>query len=258
MKKSILLLAASTLLSFQALAAEIRVGAFPTPHVQILEFVKPSLKKQGVDLEIIPFIEPIQTNIALAEGSLDANYFQHVPYLDSFVKESGLPIVSIGGIHIEPIGLYSSKIKDIKELRDGAEIGVTNDPTNTGRTLLLLQKQGLIKLKEPDNISSTVEDVIENKKGLKFILLDQAILPRSLDDLDAAVILTNVALDSGLNPLRDAIVIEDKDSPYSNVIAVTKGRENDEDLKKLVNALRTENVRQFILKEFNGAVVPAF
>lgn len=260
MKKLLLvpLLAAATLVSFQASAGQIKVGAVPTPHTPILEFVKPLLAKQGVELEIVGFSEAIQPNLATADGSIDANYTQHQPYLDAFVKEHGSPLVSIGGIHIEPIGLYSSKIKDIKDLKDGGKIAIAFDPANAGRSLILLQKHGLIKLKEPGNISSTVHDIVENKRNLQFIEIDPALMPRSLDDFDGAIITTNYVIEAGLNPLEDAILIEDKESPYINIIVAKKGRENDEDLKKLVSTLRTEEVRQFMLRKFRGAVVPAF
>lgn len=258
MKKPFLLLAAAGLLSFQALAGEIRVGAFPTPHVQILEFIKPALKEQGVDLQIVSITDGIQTNVAVAEGSLDANYFQHKPYLDYMAEAHSLPLVSIGGVHVEPMGIYSATVKDIDDLKEGAVIAVNNDPTNTARTLLLLQKHGLIRLKNPESINSTVHDIVENKRNFKFIELDPMLIAVSLDDFDAAGILTNVALNAGLSPLKDAIVLEGKDSPYANVIAVTRDRQGEEDFKKLLGALRSEEVRQFILEEFKGAVVPAF
>lgn len=258
MKKTFLLIAASLLLPLQAMAVQIKVGAMPTPHIPILEFIKPSLAEQGVELEIVTLTGSIPGNLALVDGSLDATYTQHQPYLDAYVKENNAPLVSIGGIHIEPVGLYSSKIKKIEELKDGSTLAIPNDTSNLGRSLVLFHNNGLIRLKDPKNILSTVNDIAENKKNLKFVLLQNTLIPRTLDDFDAGIILTNYCIEFGINPVTDSLILEGKSSPYANMIVTKKGRENEEALQKLVQTLKTDEVREFLLKEFNGAVVPAF
>ena len=253
------LLASAFLLAGGAAQAEKRVvGATQVPHAEILEVVKPALAKEGVELDIKVFTDYVQPNLQLADKQLDANFFQHQPYLDTFNKDRKTNLVSVGLVHVEPFGGYSKKIKSLAELKDGATIAIPNDPSNSGRALLLLQKQGLLKLKDPSNIVATPIDIAENPKKLKFRELEAAMLPRSLDDLDLALINTNYALEAGLVPTRDALFIEGADSPYANLVAARPDNKDAPAVKKLVNALHSEAVRKFIIEKYKGAVVPAF
>ncbi|WP_417251743.1 MetQ/NlpA family ABC transporter substrate-binding protein [Castellaniella sp.] len=239
-------------------AETLSVAATPVPHAELLEFVKPDLAKQGVDLDIKVFTDYVQPNLQVADKQIDANFFQHQPYLDSFNKEHDTKLVSVGAVHVEPFGAYSQKIKDIKDLKDGSLVAIPNDPSNGARALLLLQKQGLIKLKDPSNILATARDVSENPKHLEFRELEAATLPRILPDVDLALINTNYALEAGLNPIKDALFIEDKNSPYANLVVTRADRKDDPAIKKLVAALQSDKVRDFILKQYKGAIVPAF
>lgn len=241
-----------------AQAAKLSVAATPVPHAELLEFVKPDLAKQGVDLDIKVFTDYVQPNLQVSDKQIDANFFQHQPYLDSFNKEHDTKLVPVGLVHVEPFGAYSQKIKDIKDLKDGAQIAIPNDPSNGARALLLLQKQGLIKLKDPANILATARDVSENPKHLKFRELEAATLPRVLPDVDVALINTNYALEAGLNPVKDALFIEDKDSPYANLVVTRADRKDDPAIRKLIDALHTPKVRDYILQHYKGAIVPAF
>ncbi|SDV51529.1 MetQ/NlpA family ABC transporter substrate-binding protein [Chitinasiproducens palmae] len=247
-------------LASQASAETLKIGASAVPHAEILNFVKPKLASEGVTLQIVEFSDYVQPNAALADKQLDANFFQHKPYLDSFNKNHGTNIVPVpnGNVHIEPFGVYSRKVKDLKTLKDGATVAIPNDPSNGGRALLLLQKAGLLKLKDPSNLLATPLDVSQNPKHLKFRELEAAQLPRALDDVDIALINTNYALQAGLNPTRDALLIESKDSPYANFIAARPDNANSPALRKLVNALHTPETRQFIVDKYKGAIVPAF
>ncbi|MDN5331343.1 MAG: D-methionine transport system substrate-binding protein [Tepidanaerobacteraceae bacterium] len=236
----------------------IKVGASPVPHAEILEVVKPILEKEGINLEIVEFTDYVQPNLKLAEKELDANYFQHIPYLEEFSKEHNLDLTYIAKVHIEPMGAYSQKIKNLGELKEGATVAIPNDPTNAGRALLLLQTAGLIKLKPDAGIKATVGDIVENPKKLKITELEAATLPRVLPDVDLAVINTNYALEAGLVPTKDALIIEDANSPYVNVLVVRKGDESRPELKKLAEALNTPEVKKFIEEKYQGAVVPAF
>ncbi|MBE3578074.1 MAG: MetQ/NlpA family ABC transporter substrate-binding protein [Limnochordales bacterium] len=242
----------------QPQAVILRVGASPVPHAEILNFVAPALAKQGIQLKVIEFTDYVRPNLALADGELDANYFQHIPYLEDFASKRRLNITWVAKIHIEPMGVYSRKVKSLKDLPTGAQIGIPNDPTNGGRALLLLQQAGLIKLRKDAGITATPFDIIENPKRLRIVELEAAQLPRALDDLHAAVINTNFALEAGLVPTRDALFIEDANSPYANVIAVRTADKNNPAIQKLVQALQTPEVRQFILEKYKGAVVPVF
>lgn len=245
--------------SFSANANEtVSVGATPVPHAEILEFVKPILAKQGVDLKIVEFNDYVQPNLATDDGQLDANYFQHIPYLDSFNSERGTKLIRIAGVHIEPIALYSKSLKTPAEIKDGGSVAIPNDPTNGGRALLLLQKAGLITLSDPTSITSTPLDVKDNPKHLEFKELEAAQTPRSLDEVDLAVINTNYAIGAGLNPVKDAIFIEDKDSPYVNVLVGTEKSAQKEGVKALSKALNSKEVADFINKKYDGAVIPAF
>jgi D-methionine transport system substrate-binding protein len=236
----------------------IKVGASPVPHAEILEVVKPILEKEGINLEIVEFTDYVQPNLKLAEKELDANYFQHIPYLEEFSKEHNLDLTYIAKVHIEPMGAYSQKIKNLGELKEGATVAIPNDPTNAGRALLLLQTAGLIKLKPEAGIKATVGDIVENPKGLKITELEAATLPRVLPDVDLAVINTNYALEAGLVPTKDALIIEDANSPYVNVLVVRKGDESRPELKKLAEALNSPEVKKFIEEKYQGAVVPVF
>lgn len=239
-------------------AEKLSVAATPVPHAELLEFVKPALAKEGVELDIKVFTDYVQPNVQVADGQLDANFFQHMPYLESFNKEHKTKLVSVGLVHVEPFGAYSSKIKNIDELKEGAQVALPNDPSNGARALLLLQAQGLIKLKDPSNILATARDITENPKKLRFRELEAATLPRVLPDVDMALINTNYALEAGLNPSDDALFIEGEDSPYANLIATTEAKKDDPAIQKLVKALHTDEVRSFIKEKYKGSIVPAF
>ena len=236
----------------------IKIGATAVPHAEILEQVKPILAKEGIELKITEFTDYNTPNLALGDKEIDANFFQHVPYMDEFAKSHKLNLVSAGGVHLEPMGLYSRQIKDLKDLPKGAKIAIPNDPTNGGRALLLLQKQGLITLKDSSNILSTVQDITANPNDYQFVELEAAQVPRSLDDVALAAINTNYALNADLNPSKDALAIESKDSPYVNIVTVLKGNESDPKIKKLMEALHTPEIKKFIEEKYKGAVVPAF
>ncbi|WP_427184212.1 MetQ/NlpA family ABC transporter substrate-binding protein [Bordetella bronchialis] len=239
-------------------ADKLVVAATQVPHAEILAFVKPALAKEGVDLEVKVFSDYVQPNLQLVDKQVDLNFFQHQPYLDTFNQDRKANLVAIAKVHVEPFGAYSRKIKNVSELKSGATVAIPNDPTNGGRALLLLQKQGLIKLKDARNIRATPLDVVENPKKLKFQELEAAMLPRSLDDVDLALINTNYALEAGLVPTKDALFIEGSDSPYANVLVARPDNRNQPAVQKLVAALHTPEVKQFILEKYKGAVVPAF
>jgi D-methionine transport system substrate-binding protein len=236
----------------------LKVGAAAVPHAEILNQVKPKLKEQGVNLEVIVFDDEGQLNPALKDKKIDANYFQHVPYLDSVKKEKGYDFAVTTKVHVEPIGFYSSKLKSKDEIKDGAKIGIPNNPSNEYRALVLLEQQGLIKLKSGlSTYEATPKDIVENKKNLKFIEADSATLPRSLPDLDGAIINTNLVLEAKLDP-KSALFREDANSPYANIIVVRKGDEARDEVKKLDAALKTPEVKKFITDKYGVAVVPAF
>ena len=239
-------------------ATTLTVGATPVPHGEILEQVKPMLKAEGIDLKVVEFTDYVKPNRALNDKELDANFFQHEPYLDKFNAEHGTDLVSVAKVHLEPMGIYSHKIKNLNELADGAKVAIPNDPTNGGRALLILQKAGLITLKTGDSITATVQDITENKKNLQFVELEAAQIPRSVDDVDIALINTNFAMEGGFNPLKDALYIESKDSPYANILVVRKGDENRPEIQKLVKALQSPEIKKFIEDKYQGAIVPAF
>jgi D-methionine transport system substrate-binding protein len=240
--------------------ATLTIAANAVPHAEILEFVKPQLQAQGIDLDIRVFTDYVQPNVQVQERQLDANYFQHRPYLEAFNREHGTNLVAVPGseVHIEPFGAYSRKVKSVAELRNGAVVAVPNDPSNSARALLLLQKQGLIQLKDPTNIFATKHDVVANPKHLDIRELEAATLPRVLDDVDLALINTNYALAAGLAPKRDALFIEGSDSPYANLVAARPDNVSSPALQKLVQALRSPQTRQFIEEHYHGAVVAAF
>ena len=240
-------------------AKTLKVGATAVPHAEILEAAKPLLEKEGITLEIVEFNDYVQPNLALNDKELDANYFQHEPYLKNFMDEhKEVKLKNAAGIHIEPMGVYSKKIKKLDELKDGATIAIPNDPTNGGRSLLLLEKAGIIKLKEGVGEKATVGDIAENKKNIKFQEVEAAQVPRTLDDVDAAVINSNFAMQVNLDPTKDAMFIEDSTSPYVNIIAVREGDENRPEIQALIKVLHSDEIKQFITEKYKGAVVPAF
>lgn len=236
----------------------LKVGAALVPHAEILNFIKPTLKEKGINLVVTTLDDEGQLNPALDEKQIDANYFQHVPYLESVSKEKGYKFKVVGKVHVEPIGFYSQKLKAVSEIKDGAKIGIPNNPSNEYRALVLLQANGLIKLKDGiANYSATPKDIVENPKNLKFVEADAAQLPRSLPDLDGAVINTNIILEAKIDP-KTALFREDANSPYANVVVVREGDENRSEIKTLVQVLNSAEVKKFIEDKYGVAVVPAF
>ncbi|MCY0107481.1 MetQ/NlpA family ABC transporter substrate-binding protein [Pseudomonas monsensis] len=257
MKK--LIAAFAAVAAFSAHAAEtLTVAATPVPHAEILEFVKPALAKEGVDLKVKVFTDYIQPNVQVAEKRLDANFFQHQPYLDEFNKAKGTSLVAVTGVHLEPLGAYSNKYKKLDELPSGANVVIPNDATNGGRALLLLDKAGVIKLKDSKNILSTVKDIAENPKDLKIRELEAATIPRVLTQVDLALINTNYALEAKLDPSKDALVIEGNDSPYVNILVSRADNKDSDAMQKLAAALHSPEVKKFITEKYKGAVLPAF
>lgn len=236
----------------------VKVGATAVPHAEILAVAKPLLEKEGIQLQVIEFSDYVQPNLAVSDGELDANFFQHTPYLEKFCAERNLDLVNVAGIHIEPMGIYSKSIKSLDEVKEGAKVGIPNDPTNGGRALALLEKAGILKLKEGVGIHATAADVAENPKNLKISELEAAQLPRSLDDLDLAVINTNYALEANLVPAKDALFIEQSDSPYVNILVSRADNQNNPEIQKLAQVLKSEEVKKFINEKYKGAIVPAF
>ncbi|MDP4143029.1 MAG: MetQ/NlpA family ABC transporter substrate-binding protein [Bacillota bacterium] len=232
------------------------VGATAVPHAEILEQVKPILAKKGYTLEIKVFTDYVAPNTAVQDGELDANFFQHIPYLTKFNQEKKTDLDYTVKVHIEPMGVYSQKIKNLKDIKDGDTIAIPNDPTNGSRALKLLEKNGVIKLKAADLVTKL--DITENKKNIKITELDAAQLPKVLGDVDAAVINTNYALQGNLNPLKDAIALEAKDSPYANVLAVKKENKDKPYIKALSEALNSPEIKKFIEDKYKGSIIPAF
>lgn len=227
------------------------------PHAEILEFIKPDLEKQGYTLEIKEFTDYVLPNLAVDNDELDANFFQHLPYLNEFNKTKGTKLVDVAAVHIEPMAVYSKKYKSFDELKDGATIAIPNDPTNESRALDIIARAGLITFKNESSLKTPL-DIKDNPKNLRFAELKAAQLPRALDDTDFAIINSNYALAANLNPLKDSLFIEDKSSPYVNVIVVKEGHENDEKIKALIKAIQNDKVKEFIIKKYGGSVIPAF
>ena len=237
----------------------IKVGASPVPHAEILEVVKPELAKEGIKLEIVEFNDYVQPNLATNDKEIDANFFQHEPYLKNFVTEHPeLKLANVLGVHVEPMGIYSHKIKNINEVKDGAQVSIPSDPTNGGRALLLLERAGLLKLKDGVGAAATVQDVVDNPKKLQFKEIEAPQLPRTLDDVDISVINTNWAMQADLVPTRDALFMEDKTSPYVNILVVRQGDENRPEIQALMKSLHSEAVKNFINEKYKGAIIPAF
>ena len=236
----------------------LKIGASPTPHAEILEHVKPLLKDEGIDLEIVKFDDYVLPNQALSEGDIDANYFQHIPYLNKEIDEKGYDFVNAGAVHIEPMGLYSKKIKDISELEDGATIITSNSESDWGRIITILKDAGLVTVKDGVDLeTATFDDIDENPKNLKFNhTIDPALLASTYqnDEGDLVAINANFAYGAGLNPLEDAVLLEKDNSPYVNIIATRKGDEDSDKIKKLIEVLHQEDVRQWIEEQWAGSV----
>lgn len=258
------LLAAALLAGCGAKGGEekaIKIGASPTPHAEILEVVKEELAKDGYTLEIIEYNDYVLPNTALQDGEIDANYFQHLPYLENFNEENGTDLVSAANVHFEPFGIYPGRTASLDQLTEGAKIAVPNDTTNEARALLLLEAEGLIKLKEGAGITATVVDIVENPLNLEIVELEAAQIPRVLPDVDVATINGNYAVEAGYT-LADAIAVESAESlaaqTYGNIIAVRAGEESSEKTKAIVDAVLSEEVKAFIESTYEGAVVPVF
>lgn len=251
---------AAGLVSAPALAQDkvIKIGATGGPHSEILEQVKKLAEKDGLKLQIVEFSDYIQPNAALAAGDLDANSYQHQPYLDAQVKDRGYKFISVGTTITFPMGVYSKKVKALKDLKAGARVGVPNDPTNGGRALLLLQAQGLFKLKADVGLKATPLDIIDNPKKIKIIEIDAAQLPRSLDDLDAAAINGNYAESAGLSPTKDAIAMEASKGPYVNVIAVRTEDKDKPWVAKLLKAYHSPEIKKFIIEKYKSSVITSW
>ena len=239
-------------------AEVLKVAANPVPHAEILNQIKPLLAKEGVDLQIIEFTDYIQPNMALSSHEVDANFFANVPYQNNFNRDHGTNCVSFAPVHIEPLAIYSQKIKDLKDLPNGAKVAIPSDPTNSARALLLLQSAGLVTLKDPIGLTNTPFDVTSNPKNIQITELEAAQIPRSIQDLDAAVINANYALPAGLNPTKDGLFVEKADSPYANLLSVNPGDENKPAIQKLAKALQSPEVKKFIEEHYKGAIIPAF
>lgn len=238
------------------------VGATPNPHAEILAQVKDDLAAEGIDLVVKEYSDYVVPNTAVEEGDLDANYFQHTPYMEKFNEENGTHLVSVGKIHYEPMGIYPGLTKTLEELPDGATIAVPNDATNEARALQLLAAQGLIELKEDAGLNATPNDITSNPKNLQFKELEAAMLPQTASEVDLSVINSNFAMEGGMNPATDSLASEDADSEaaqtFANIIAVKEGHENDPAIQALVKALQSEKVKEYIEKTYSGAVVAVF
>lgn len=239
---------------------KLTIGVSPVPHGDILKYIQENLAaKAGLELTLVEFTDYVQPNLALADGTIDANFFQHVPYMEDFGREHKLDLVSVVAVHIEPLGIYSNKIKSLADLPDGAVVAIPNDATNGGRALNLLQANGLLKLKEGSGYTATVQDIVENPRNLDIKELEAAQLVRVLDDVSIAVINGNFAIEAGLKPASDALALESgENNPYANILTVIKGRETDPGILKLAELLTSPEVKKFIEDKYEGAVIPAF
>jgi D-methionine transport system substrate-binding protein len=236
----------------------LKVGVTAGPHEQVVEKVKEVAEKQGLNIEIITFNDYVQPNIQLNDKQIDVNIFQHQPYLDKFNGDHNMNIISVGNAVNFPMGVYSIKIKSLDELKSGDKVSLPNDPTNGARALMLLEAANVIKLKEGIGAKATVRDIIENQKNIEFVELEAPMVARSLPDVTAAVINTNFAVEAKLNPVKDSIFIEPKESPWINVIAVRPENKDDDIVKELIKVYQTEEIRKFIDETFGGAVVAGF
>jgi D-methionine transport system substrate-binding protein len=240
--------------------APLVIGAASTPHAEILQFVQDNLAEgAGLEIEVKEFTDYIQPNVALDDGGIDANYFQHEPYLAEQEADAGYDFTSVAPVHLEPLGMYSESVGTVDEIPEGAQLAIPNDPTNGARALQLLEQEGVITLADTGDASATVLDVEDNPKGIEFAEIEAAQLPRSLADVDAAVINGNYAIEAGLNPVDDAIAVEDaEDNPYANLLVVRAGDEDDPRVVELQQLLGSEEVRGYIEETYDGAVIPAF
>ncbi|MDT0410559.1 MULTISPECIES: MetQ/NlpA family ABC transporter substrate-binding protein [unclassified Streptomyces] len=236
------------------------VAASPTPHADILKYVQDHLAaKDGLKLKVKEVTDYVTPNTATQDGSVDANFFQHKPYLDDFNKKNGTDLVPVTAVHLEPLGAYSHKVKSLDALKKGATVALPNDATNEARALKLLESNGLITLKSGAGDDATPSDIAKNPKNISFKELEAAQVPRSLDDVDAAVVNGNYAVETGLKPAKDALVLEKaKDNPYANLLVVKDGKENDPRVKKLAKLLHSPEVKKFIEDKYEGSVIPAF
>ena len=264
MKKSLVMIAAATVsvlaMAGMAMAGEkITVAASPTPHAEILEKAKDVLAEEGYDLEVIEFEDYVQPNLVVDSGEIDANYFQHIPYLDNFNEENGTELVNAGGIHYEPFGIYPGQKESLNDLEDGDTIAVPNDTTNEARALLLLQDNGLLKLKDGAGLTATVNDIVDNPYDIKFVELEAAQVARVVNEVAFVVLNGNYALEAGYSVGQDSIAYEASDSvaakTYVNIIAVSEGNENEPKIEALVKVLRSEAIQKFIEETYDGAVV---
>ncbi|MEV4344744.1 MetQ/NlpA family ABC transporter substrate-binding protein [Actinoplanes sp. NPDC049596] len=238
----------------------LKVGVSPVPHGEILKYVADNLAaKEGLKLEIVEFNDYIQPNVALQEKQLDANYFQHIPYLEEEIASKGYKFTPLKPVHIEPLGIYSKTVKNLADIPDGGVVGIPNDPSNSGRALNLFAKNNLITLKDGVGVKATEKDITANPKNLKFKALEAAQLPRSLEDTAASIINGNYAIETGLKPATDALALETADNnPYANLVVVRTGDENDPRIQKLEKLLHSEEVKKFITDKYQGSVLPAF
>lgn len=237
---------------------KIVVGVTSGPHEQITEVAAKVAKENGLEVELKTFSDYVLPNTSLAEGDLDVNNYQHKPFLDAFNKDHNTDLVPVAKTILNPMGIYSEKYKSLDAVPDGATFGLPNDPTNGARALFVLQEAGYIKLKDGADLTASIRDVEENKKNLKFIELEAAQIPKQLSEVDLAAINTNFALDAGINPKKDSILLESTDSPYVNYIVVRAENENDPTIKKFVEAYQSDEVRKFIEEEFKGSVIPGW
>lgn len=253
-----LIAAALALSAGMAAAEDIKVGVTPGEHAEIMEQIVPLAAAKGLNIDVVEFSDYVVPNTALADGDLNANSFQHVPFLENQIKDRGFDLVVVAKTITTPMGVYSSKLKSLEELPEGANVAIPNDPTNGGRALLVLADEGVIKVNPDAGLVPSVLDITENPKNLKFRELDAAQLPRALEDADAAVINTNFALAAGINPREDSIAMEKADSPYANVIAVRKGDEEQPWVKTLVEVYHSPEIKEYIETKYEGAVIPAW
>ncbi|KZS23877.1 MetQ/NlpA family ABC transporter substrate-binding protein [Wohlfahrtiimonas chitiniclastica] len=257
MKKFATALLISALPFFANANETIKVAASPVPHAEILEHAQ-TLAPKDFNIDVVVVTDYVLPNIMLNEGEVDANFMQHQPYLDEFNKANDMTLVSVGGVHLEPLGGYSKKIKDVKDLPQNGKVAIPNDPTNGGRALILLHNNGVITLTDPTNILATIQDIKENPKNLSFVELEAPMLARTIDEVDLALINTNFALDADLNPVKDALIIEDKNSPYVNIVVVKDGNNEKENVKELMKILHSDEMKQFIETKYEGSILPAF
>ena len=240
-------------------AVKIKIGATPSPHAEILEAAKDALKKKGVDIEIVTYNDYVQPNLATDQGQIDANYFQHLPYLEDFNKENNTHVVSVGKIHYEPFGIYAGKSNDLKAIKDGAKIAVPNDTTNEARALLLLEANGIIKLKDGAGLTATKQDIVENPHNVEIYEVEAAQIPRSLDSVEFACMNGNFAIQANYKP-SDALAAEDAQSEaaqtYANIVAVEEKNKDAEWVKTLVEVLHSKEIQDFINEKYEGGVVP--